>query len=246
LRWVFGAMNVGFRRMFAPCFLYFELRNLQMILRALAARNQVEFSRLSGQSLLPQKLRLMLQQSGGFDDALAHLDAWLIPVIGGWQPLAATYRAGSTRAVEQQLVDGLLLAMATGSLRTELTGFVAELIDLRNLLTVARYLRWDLAEPPLLAGGSAISRQLKTAYAARGMDGLQGVLQRQAVDAGADVALFESELLARIGRRLAHAGRDPLGPAMVLDYLWRRYQLFRSAGLEAWAGDELAAWEQLG
>lgn len=243
--WLFGLMNPGLRRIFAPVFLYCELRNLHLMLRAIVGKEQPELARLCRQSLLNKTLLKQLQNCESFDGALSVIDTWMTSIIVDWELLTVSNDRRGTREVEQQLVDGFLRGLSARQLQPDIAAFMAGLIDSRNILTVARYLRWDLDNPPILDGGTELSRQLENGQKKNGRAGLQSVVSRYTGEVGADVALLEIELRDRFSRQVELAGRDPLGIGLVLDYLWRCYLAFVSAGLKTWTGEEFGAWEQL-
>lgn len=240
---VFAAMEKGLRRRFAPCFLYFELRNLQMILRTVSSHDQQQLEQLGRHSLLQRRLLAQLQQSEESVDAFAVIDRWLSPLIPGWEPLAEIYTQHGFRPAEEKLTETVLRHFADSRLTPEMTSFITGLIDMRNLLAAARCLRWELDVLSLVNGGSQINRQLEMAMRKDGVNGLKQILEHQVSEGVEDLAHLERVLQLRISRQLASLARDPLGFGLILDYLWQRYQAFRSSGLSFWAGEEVGAWE---
>jgi len=240
---VFESMRPALRKTFAPFFLYFELRSLQMLLRAFVGNDRQMLTRLCRGSMLNQKMLNQLLQCKQYGELLEVVNKWFVKLLRETS-LPELYNDGGNRAVEEALVDGLLDQFGNSRQQKDIAAFVADQIDLRNLLSAGRYLRWDLGELSLIEGGSEISRQL---IAARGRSGRESMLQIVNRYGGEnnDLALLESELLARFSRRMQLAGRDPLGAGLVVDYLWRRYLAFREAGLKFWAGEDVAAWEGL-
>jgi len=241
-RWLFESMLPPLRQRYAPCFLYYEVRSLLMLLRAFIGLDRPQIERLCQNSLLRQELLKQVRQGETIEEALAVLDGWLGMLLPPGVRLVDLYTLNGNRAVEETLTDGLLRHIAAGRHNPEITAFFIEQFDFRNLLTAARYLRWELGEIPLLAGGGDVSRQLIAAAARSDSKRLQQVIT-QYVDDASDIALLESVWLARCSRRLEMAGRDPLGGSQILDYLWRRYQGFRQAGLNFWSGESIGAWE---
>jgi len=242
LRWVFATMRPGLRQKFAPCFLYFELRNLQMILRSLAGGDRQQLERIGRQSLLRSDLLRELLACTGVAAALAILDRYLELFVSDGLRLIESYEQSGARAAEARLTDGLLPRMMQLDLVAPVRDYLSGLIDLRNLLTAARYLRWEIDDPPLLTGDSGIGMQLRLALKREGRAGLRTFLARQLPEAVDDPALLELELLERFGRRWHRYRHDPLATGQIVDYLWQCYRRFRQAGLQRWGGQELAAW----
>lgn len=241
-RWVFESMRPATRKVFAPCFLFYEMRSVQMLLRVFVGNDRLQLERLCQNSLLSQKMLKQVRQCETIEALLAVLDCWLGVLLPPEVRLVEIYADNGIRAVEEMLTDGFLRQVASGRQKLEISVFFTEQLDLRNLLTAARYLRWELGEVPLLAGGGVISCQLVAAGARGDVKRLQQVIS-QYVDDISDTALLESVWLTSYSRRLKVAGRDPLGASLILDYLWRRYQAFRMSGLNFWSGESVGAWE---
>jgi vacuolar-type H+-ATPase subunit C/Vma6 len=239
-RSVFEMMRPNLRRRFAPYFLLFEVRTLHLLLRAAAGNDRSHLQRHCQTSLLDQQLLKKILKCEQLDELLVLLEDWF--GFLGVDSFIALYNRGGGRAVEGALTDGLLNRLVRERKSKVVAAFVDDQIDLHNLLTAGRALRWELDDVSLLDGEGEISRQLTDATTRSGRQGLQQVVSRYG-GAGVDLALLESEMLARFSRRIALAGRDPLGDGLIIDYLWRRYLTFRSSGLQFWAGEEITAWE---
>jgi hypothetical protein len=241
-RWLFEAMQPPLRQRYAPCFLYYEVRSVQMLLRAFIGLERSQIERLCQNSLLRQELLKQVCLCETIEEVLAVLDGWLGRLLSPGVRLVDLYALSGNRAVEETLTDGLLRHITSGRHNPEVAEFFREQVDFRNLLTAGRYLRWELGEIPLLNGGGEVSRQLIAAAGRSDSKRMQQVITEY-VDDVSDIALFESVWLARCGRRLEMAGRDPLGGSLILDYLWRRYQAFRQTGLNFWSGESIGVWE---
>ena len=239
-RWAYSAMPAAMRKAFAPCFLLVELRSLQMIFRFVAGQNRAQLERISDRSLLDRHLLRAIKLCRAIEDLLDVLGSRFDPLLPGGETIQAIYNRDGQRQVEESLVDAVLQALSVRRQKPEIAGFVADQVDLRNLLTAARCLRWQLQGPVLLEGGGEISQQLREAAAG---DFLEEAVQHLAGGSANDVALLETELIGRMTRRIEIAARDPLGRGLVLDYLWRRYLAFRRAGMNYWVGADVGAWE---
>jgi len=240
-RAVYVTMRPALRQRFAPYFLFFEVRTLQLLLRAMAGNDHQQLRRLCAGSLLHQKFLQQVEQCEQLPELLGILQAWFGELLQR-ETFDELYERGGNRRLEEALADGILTCLSARRLSPELAAFLADQVDLRNLLSAGRVVRWELEELPLLAGGGAISRQLIAARDRAGRPGLKQVIS-QFGGADTDLALVEASLLARFSRRIGRAGRDPLGDSLVLDYLWRGYLALRTDGLKRWAGDAVAAWE---
>lgn len=243
LSWLFEMMTTGLRTSFAPCFVLFEIRTLHLMLRAIAGQDERLLEKVTADSLLSRELLDKVPGCKNTQALVGVLEAWLDELVPGRSRLLEALERGGNRQVEEVLTDNLLLSCAENSRIGPVVAFVADQIDRRNLLTAARCLRWELEELLLLNGGGAISRQLRTALRRHGRAGLEDAIHHFGGESGVDVALLETFWLRKVGRRIEEAGRDPLSPALVIDWLWRRYQLFRLSGLRRWGGEDIGAWE---
>lgn len=238
--WIYKAMNPCFRERFAPIFLLAELRALQMMLRAVVANDRSRLAVLCRDSLLNDKLIKGVLLCREPLSLLTLCQQW----FGRWLPAGMTlenlFGQGGHRRVEEEMANAVLRTLSARRYRKDVADYVSDQIDMRNQLTVARYRRWQLKDPPLLSGGGEVSRLLR---AAKGAKARERLLQRYAGYSGRDVALLESVLDSRLSRRLEVAAREPLADGVVVDYLWRRQQILHQSRLNFWIGEEAGAWE---
>jgi vacuolar-type H+-ATPase subunit C/Vma6 len=101
--------------------------------------------------------------------------------------------------------------------------FFRSLIDLRNLVTLAKQIRWQLFEPQLFIRGGEISPErlgkALTAGTAASLASLLATLPDMGV-LPPDQVNPEPQLFSWLTRKVHRLGRDPLGIGLVLDYLW--------------------------
>ena len=239
-RWAYSALPAAMRKMFAPCFLLVELRSLQMIFRFVAGQNRSRLENLATWSLLDRQLLRAIIQCRVIEDLLVVLGSRFDAMLPDGKTIQAIYNRAGQRQVEETLVDSVLQGFSIRRQKPEIAEFVDNQIDLRNLLTAARCLRWQLEEPVLLSGGGEISQQLREAA---DRDLLEETVQKLAGGAANDVAMLEAGFLGRMTRRIEVSARDPLGRGLILDYLWRRYLAFRRSGMNHWVGADVDAWE---
>jgi vacuolar-type H+-ATPase subunit C/Vma6 len=154
-------------------------------------------------------------------DTLAGL---LAAVAEPCRDLGKICRQRGGRAFEQRLVTLYLERMADLPLHPVLREFFRGVIDMRNLVTLAKQLRWRLSEPLAFIRGGEISTERLVKAREEGTVAGLALLLRALPDMGAvptTPANPEPLLYGWLTRKVHRLGRDPLGTGLVLDYLWR-------------------------
>jgi hypothetical protein len=233
-RWVYLQMNRGVRSSFAPLFLWFELRTILVCLRLSRGGEREQAAALLDASLLAQPVRRVLR---GIEVPFAGADPLselLEADAATGRELGTLYREGKGREYEERLVALYLERVTRLALPPVLGEFFRALVDLENLLALAKQLRWRLQEPRALIGGGTITMKrleqvLKTGSAA----GLACLLRSQPGLGGLPELPenLEHFLLCRLTGKLRKLGRDPLGIGCILAYLWECHIAARNAGL---------------
>ena len=220
--WLFGQMDEGLRIRTAPYFLYVELRTLCMYLRYRDAEQDQEADELLDLSLLSRELKRLLR-SGPVADVLPALEDILCSLSPAFQGMAERY-AEDRRGAERQLTDAFLAAMLGRPLRPELRSLFQRLIDARNLLALYKAQRFGAREAPaFLPGGTVPLERLRGALERDDPFAVLPLLRHATGTAmdDPDLTRIETALYRSITKQLRREARDPLGPALVLDYLWQ-------------------------
>lgn len=233
-RWVYRQMNAGLRLTFAPLFLWFELRTIILCLRFRRGGEQVKAAGLLPASLLAKPVQQVLTEDGEPAAVMDDLSGLLAAVGEPFRGLGDLYRERGGRELEQRLVTLYLERMTGLPLHPLLREFFRGLIDLRNLVTLAKQLRWHVHEPQLfIRGGEITAERLGQALAEGTAGGLATLLaELPGMEAlPADQVNPEQQLFGWLTAKVRRLGRDPLGPGLVLDYLWRCFVEARNLSL---------------
>lgn len=220
--WAFSRMDEPLRRATAPFFWLAEVRTLAICLRLLTVSG-ADISHLLQASLLGNPLRNLLRQAADCGTAVAGLAALLGRHDSRFALLADIYKSGGPGLLEAGLYEISLQILAHSPGNAQMRIYIALMIDSRNLVTIAKRLRWRLTSlPQLLTGGTIPLPQLTELFASRDNAALLHRAMRlggEAVyDAAADLERVLYEAQGRIMRRLANGGA---AVGMLLDYLWR-------------------------
>lgn len=240
--WVFSRMDEPLRRAAAPFFWLAELHTVGRYLRLLADKRD-ERERLLRRSLLATEIVRLLQQADGCLQAVEGLTAVLAARDRLFAEMASSYRTAGIGSLEETLRDCSLRFLIRQALDPQMRTCLTLMIDSRNLTTVAKRLRWNMAEPGrLLPGGTIPATRLQELFARR--DSIE--LVRLAMRLGGEAPYDELEepervLFASRSRVMARLAREPEELGIILAYLWRCGNEAANLGLlaaQALAGSE--------
>jgi len=222
-RWVYDRLNRRLRRQLEPLFELLAMRSLVLNLRYVLAGERPPTPILS-HSLLAKPLQQLLTRLEDAETLVAKLEALLVsdyPFVAG---LVGTYRQQGPGGVERQLADGIIRQGLGNSRNESLKRTLRYQIDVRNCLMLSRLWRWQVKQPPpLTAGGTIDLTALQRIWANQDSNRLTRLVERLAgepLQSGKTIAM-EQSLLHGLTRLLRRAGRDPLGLAVIIEYLWR-------------------------
>ncbi|QEM67284.1 V-type ATPase subunit [Geobacter sp. FeAm09] len=233
LAWVHRQMGRSLQAIFEPFFLTLELRTLFMALRL---RSRGEEGRTLGSllrfSLLCAPVKRLLREGDDLPAIMAGVGLHAAFLPDGGRALPEIMRRQGMRGCEEHLVDACLEHAAANRLHPAVAAFVIRLIDMENMVALAKQVRWRMGEPGFVAGGSIGVALLREA--ARDREGrLARRLMGRVLGGEADPAAPELVplLAARLALALRRQGREPDGVGLILDYLWRRLAETRNLSL---------------
>jgi len=234
LDWLYRQMEERVRDSFAPVFFWFELRTLLVSLRFLRGGDGRKATEHLATSLLAERVKRVL--TGG-EEANAVVDALIARLNAvatrSWR-LRGIYQDAGAREFEDQLLTLYLEQAAGAAPHPLIREFFRVLIDMRNLLTLYKRLRWNIGKPPAFVKGGDIGRSRLVEIAEKGelaevtqlIHSLPGMGE---APAGRDN--LEHLLLGWLTRRARRWGREPSGTGQILDYVWRCYLEALNLGL---------------
>ena len=224
--WVYQRLNKSLRRRLEPFFELLAMRNLTLHLRYLLAGEPP--ASILKNPLLTKPLRQLLGNGCENQVLIAKLEAALVsdyPFVCG---LAMTYREQGPGGVERQLAQGMLVDALKRSRNLPLKSTLSYLIDMRNCLILSRLWRWQVNQLPTLTGGGNLDRNnLQRIWIRHDSERLTSLAERLTGESlrnsktdGGDTVGMERAFLNGLTRRLRCLGRDPLGLAVIIEYLW--------------------------
>jgi vacuolar-type H+-ATPase subunit C/Vma6 len=138
--------------------------------------------------------------------------------------LAEKYEEKGLRELEQRLTNSFLIAIIRTPLHPVMKEFFSRIIDARNILSLYKSLRLSAKDHAVFIPGGTVAIDHLTDLLEK--DDLFEVITliRRATGitvAAPDSTQVEVSLYRGITKYLHKEGRDPLGAALILDYLWR-------------------------
>ena len=236
--WVYGQTEGRLRKTVTPFFQYVELQTLFLCLRHQSVEQYDRVNALLQQSLLSDGLRKRLLAPADMDSLISQVIAVLVELSDDFSGLGPIYQQKGLAGFEAA-ANRLFLEYAVASkLSPAVHGFFRQVIDHRNLLLLAKKVRWQVSEPAdFVPGGTIPPAKIERA---RTQGGLAAVIELFGLDMGGEGAGTSPELLDRLfwarhtkKMRLEGRGQEPVG--QVMSYLWQRYVVARHHSL-LWHG----------
>lgn len=232
--WIWRQMEPKLRLAFAPFFVLVELHTLVLVLRLRQTGNTDRAMQLLESSQLGPAVKARLMAEGEPAAVVVGLVSVLGATYRGFYRLEETFRQEGLSGFERELSSLWLEQQAGERLHPVIDTFFRLAIDQRNMVSVAKHLRWGLAQQPaIIRGGELLPSLLEEAAKAGDAAALAAMVRRmtgEEVDSSA-LERVEPLLLAALTRQVRRMGRrdDEIGP--LLDYLWRRFMEARNLGV---------------
>ncbi|TSK09018.1 MAG: hypothetical protein FPO08_06900 [Geobacter sp.] len=237
-RWVYRQMDPGLRKRFAPYFLWFELRSILIALRHLRYGEKELVPLSIAGSMLSPDVRVLFSSAGApFADA-SPLIRLLQAQVSDARQLAAWYREGKGREYERKMVSLYLEGVGREQLSPPVGLFFALLTDVKNLVALAKQLRWGVPDAAAFMDGGTIHRRLLCEELQKGGREL-GQLLRKTLRRGTPESVperVEHALLTHLTGRMRREARTRSGEAFILAYLWEYHLRARNEALRFRAG----------
>jgi vacuolar-type H+-ATPase subunit C/Vma6 len=231
LVWLYGQMHDGLRETFAPVFVFFELKTIFSCIRYKAKKGTEDtIERELSSSLLTGKLKQGLLYADSQAVAVMSVLKAFSTVLPEIERLYQTFSfTGQTKETESTLSELFLETASRESGHPNLRWFFSFLVDMRNLLSAYKHLRWAATGVPKLISGGSISTARIAAIADEGtlMD-LTGKFAGRSVHGGGGL---EGALLGRLYKLSERRARVGTAVSAVLDYIIKRHIEARNISL---------------
>ncbi len=221
--WVFGQMEEEVRVVFAPYILYAELRTIFICMRYLQGDRAQKAGEVLEVSLLSDGVKNILRD-GETSTAVERLERQFCRLSPQFTGLASKYEEKGLREVEQHLTNSFLSFIIRTPLHPVMKEFFSRIIDSRNILSLYKSLRLSAKDPAVfIPGGTVAVEHLTDLLEKDDIFEVAALIRRASgiTVTAPDPTQVEVSLYRGITKHLHTEGRDPLGAALILDYLWR-------------------------
>lgn len=225
-KWVYLQMNNQMRNTFNPFFLYHELRTLIFCLRFKYSGEKDKAEEVLRFSLLSKGLKGSIKGDSRIISAIEDIERAFLPLSQGFSGISEIYIKDGFRGVEQKLTDVYLGYVINTGLHPVMRVFFIHLIDIRNIISLYKRLRWGLWDyPSFIQGGSIHEQRLSRIFKEQNASGLASLVSNLTGTRIEKLAAtnIESSLLKWVTVLLERSGRDPLSAGVIMSYLWRCY-----------------------
>lgn len=221
--WLYARLEPPARRLLRPYLELLATRWLCQVLRHRLAGDPLPPTLQRAPLLDPELLRVAASAETG-SDLVLHIERKLMVVAPWSEGLTETFLRQGPGGVEQHLEIGCLAFGIRQARHRSVRHLLRQLLDIRNLLSVMRFWRWQVQNRPELGEGGMIpARKLIRIW----RNANESALVRSARHLGAlslsvqDPRLAERELLQGVTRQLENERHNPLGIGVILEYLWQ-------------------------
>jgi hypothetical protein len=161
LWWVARQMDRTLREFFSPVFIYLELGTLFSCIRYKARRGTEEAMETAlALSLLSSGLKTAIVEAASQTEAMAAVEEAFLTLSERYRGI---FRAERPTDAEQRLTDTFLKDSAARATQPVIRGFFRTVIDMRNMVSAYKRLRWGIeTAPPIIEGGNIGTSMLKS------------------------------------------------------------------------------------
>ncbi len=221
--WVYQRLNNPLRRRLRPFLEILAMRHMVLALRYRLVEDMPPEA-LMRHALLAEPFKKLLISSNDARWLITKLEEALVqdyPFVSG---LAKTYLQQGPGGVEQQLAGGILGHAINRADNPVCQSVLRYLIDMRNLLVIRKFWRWQVSQPPaFVTGGSFSLDVLRRTWSLHDETRLATMTRQLAGESARDSQTInlEQALLSGMTKHLRTIGRDPLGIGVIIEFLWR-------------------------
>ncbi|MFN3480360.1 MAG: hypothetical protein ACK415_08230 [Thermodesulfovibrionales bacterium] len=215
-KWVYLQMNNRLRDMLWPFFFYREIRRVSEWLRLGDVSSQLE------SSLLSEEIKEIFLESVDITFRVERLETLLSMISKGFKGLKNSFDRKGIKAFEETFMNSFLSMMSGSVTYPALREFFRYMIDFRNLMSLYKYIRWNIDTIPLfLLGGNIGKNELRKALSSGDIFVVNQLFSRRLnidIDnpSELEVGLYRG-LRSILKRRYL---MSPVEPVVIPYYLW--------------------------
>lgn len=153
-RWIYLQMESNLREALAPLFIHFELRTMILCLRILEGKQDDSKMINLTQSLLAEGIKKMFLSPALPVEVLGKVEKFMRNSVLAMDGLVTSYVEGGMQGCEKFVRKQFLERVVVVSGCPEVVGLFRKIIDQKNIVTLAKSLRWKIdSSSGLISGG---------------------------------------------------------------------------------------------
>lgn len=238
--WVYFQMNKGLHNIFRPFFQYTEINTILFSLRYKAGREDKKLEELLSFSLLSEELKNIIMNSENIISAVEGVEDIFASLSDRFRGIKKIPVKFGLKEIEQRLTNIYLEHMIDSKLHPVIREYFISIIDLRNIVSLYKYLWWDIkTSPHFIRGGSINPKTLGEAMDSKDIFRIGFIIKKLTgiKIESPDATNIENCLLRWIKRSLVRVGRETSGIGLILDYLWKCYLEVRNLRIIMYSSD---------
>jgi vacuolar-type H+-ATPase subunit C/Vma6 len=234
-QWFYFQMNYKLRNIFRPFFLYHEIRTIMQCLRyKLGEDTAPERGMVLFFSLLSEKIKKILMNDEDLPSTLKALDKIFSSSDRKKTNLTEMFSEEGLKGVEQEISSRCFNRIMRSRLDPVMKSFFETLIDSINIMTVYKFLRWNMIiESLFIEGGSKSSTMLKRLIRTGRIPDIT-LFIKEITGLGIEemtASIIENRLHLEVMKKTGRLKRDGSDIGIILDYLWKCSTEARNLGI---------------
>ncbi len=226
-RWVYFQMNRKLRSIFHPFFTYSEIKTMVLCLRFETGKEtKTDIEDILSFSLLSKEVKEVLKTRADLPFLLEEFERKFLSSWDKPRGLKEIFSEDGLKGIEEGLSSGFIEQIINSKLHPVLKNFFIFLIDIKNIMTLYKHMRWAVKTDPLLIQGGSISEStlMNTVHSGEISRVIRLVYQLTGTtvpETGASE--IENTLFTGLTKylRVKAIGSTDIG--LILDYLWKIY-----------------------
>lgn len=221
LHWLYAQMNSQLRDVFNLVITYFELRSLFLGLRFMEGGQKKAAIDLLAKSLVDREVQKLFEKEMNSSDLIKKLLTQMDVSGDVAKKLETAYGNEGLRSFENLLYREFFTDTMRVKFHPVIQSFFKDIIDLRNIVSQSKHIRWRHAQTAeLIPGGLKTDKSSLFRHnehpAAEMFKG--------------DIQLLETRLLASLTKKIQRSSRTRGNICVIIDYLWQRYMEAKNLG----------------
>lgn len=219
-RWIYLRLNRALLGVLSPFFLYCELRTIYICLRHIKDGATSRTGQVLFDSLLSDEMKDIFGKGSDVSSTVREIEKVFLGLSKTFEGVGEVFDHEGLRGFERELTVRYLVMAAGDRLHPLMKDFFVRIIDARNIISLYKFIRLRPGSVPAFIPLGSISDTVFTEIIEQN-DDMRLYRLAGLRDEGPSHLTIEGTLYRNMTIFLKKAGRDPLGVAQVLDYLWR-------------------------